>query len=98
MGSLEAEPETNTQVEEIYLEGDPGKQKWEGNECEIQGEERSHKACQWRVFWETATILLEALRSTQNASWNTPSPMPQKVGEWTLFIGLSPTECNLQWT
>lgn len=35
----------------IYLEGDPGKQKWERNECEIKGEERSHKVCHWCVSW-----------------------------------------------
>ena len=43
-------------------------------------------------------ILLEPLRSTQNASWNTQSPVPQKAGERTLIIGLAPTECNLQQT
>ena len=35
----------------IYLEGDLGKQKWERNECEIKGEERSHKVCHWCVPW-----------------------------------------------
>ena len=37
----------------IYLEGDLGKQKWERNECEIKGEERSHKVCHWCVPWGT---------------------------------------------